>query len=61
MGVINPRSERQARILACLDPDQQIIAWQKSASTAPNGKVTGVEIVHPVGNMTTTGNRIFPL
>lgn len=43
MGPI-PSSERQARELAGLEPDEQREVWRKAVETAPNGKVTAAHI-----------------
>lgn len=42
-GVI-PDSERQARPLAKLEPEEQKVAWQNAVETAPEGKVTGAHV-----------------
>jgi hypothetical protein len=34
-----PASERQARPLASLEPEQQREVWQEAVETAPEGKV----------------------
>jgi DNA modification methylase len=39
-----PTSERQARPLASLDPDEQREAWTRAVETAPNGKPTGEHV-----------------
>jgi hypothetical protein len=41
-----PDTERQARHLASLTAEQQLIAWQKAVETAPDG-ITAAEIVQP--------------
>ena len=51
MGTI-PQTERQARSLARLGADQQLIAWQKAVETAPDGKVTGAHVYKIVKGMT---------
>ena len=40
IGNTLPASERQARPLAALEPDQQREAWERVLETAPNGKIT---------------------
>jgi site-specific DNA-methyltransferase (adenine-specific) len=39
-----PTTERQARPLTVLDPEQQREAWQRAVETAPNGKVTAAHV-----------------
>lgn len=39
-----PESERQARPLSKLEPEQQREAWAKAVDTAPNGKVTAAHV-----------------
>lgn len=39
-----PDSERQARPLAQLEPEQQVEVWAKAVDTAPNGKVTAAHV-----------------
>jgi len=39
-GIQKPESERQARPLTKLPPEQQSTAWQKAVETAPEGKIT---------------------
>lgn len=41
---ILPSSERQARPLTSLEPQQQREAWQRAVDTAPNGKVTAAHV-----------------
>jgi len=48
----HPENERQARQLACLDPEKQIEVWQKAVETAPGGKVTAAHIKRVVKEMT---------
>lgn len=43
-GNILPTSERQARPLASIEPEQQREAWQRAVDTAPNGKVTAAHV-----------------
>lgn len=43
MGPI-PQTERQARPLAPLPPEQQREAWQQAVESAPNGKVTAAHV-----------------
>jgi len=43
MGNI-PQSERQARPLTSLEPEQQIEVWAKVVETAPEGKITAKHI-----------------
>jgi hypothetical protein len=47
-----PANERQARPLARLKPDQQLIAWQKVVDIAPEGKVTAAIVTKVVNEMT---------
>lgn len=42
--VDKPISERQARPLTKLEPEQQQEAWQRAVETAPNGRVTGAHV-----------------
>jgi len=35
-----PANERQARVLAPLDPEKQAVVWQKALDTAPGGRIT---------------------
>ncbi|MBW2562089.1 MAG: hypothetical protein JRE40_14720 [Deltaproteobacteria bacterium] len=35
-----PANERQARVLAPLDPEKQAEVWQKALDTAPDGRIT---------------------
>jgi len=44
-GTVVPVSERQARPLARLEPDQQKQAWQKAVETAPEGTAAHVQKV----------------
>ena len=39
-----PATESQARPLACLEPSQQIEAWQKALETAPEGRITAAHV-----------------
>lgn len=48
-----PTSERQARPLTSLEPDEQIAAWQEAVETAPNGKVTAAHVADVVGRRST--------
>jgi site-specific DNA-methyltransferase (adenine-specific) len=43
MGTI-PATERQARPLTVLEPEQQREAWQRAVETATNGKVTAAHV-----------------
>ena len=43
-----PSSERQARPLTRLEPEEQIAAWQEAVETAPNGKVTAAHVAEVV-------------
>lgn len=43
-GPILPATERQARPLAGLEPDDQRAAWQRVLDTAPNGKITAAHV-----------------
>ena len=52
IGDIKPTTESQARPLALLPADQQLIAWQKAVETAPDGKVTGAHVYKIVKRMT---------
>jgi phage N-6-adenine-methyltransferase len=52
MGPELPTSERQARPLTSLPPEQQIEAWETAVSTAPNGKLTAKHIESVVRSMT---------
>jgi hypothetical protein len=52
-GLQIPTSERQARPLSHLEPDQQREAWQQAVSTAPDGKVTAAHVTKIVKSMTT--------
>lgn len=47
-----PSSERQARPLSKLEPEQQRQAWQKAVETAPEGKVTAAHVARVVKGMT---------
>jgi hypothetical protein len=47
-----PENERQARPLACLDLEQQEVAWQKAVATAPGGKVTAAHVSKVVNELT---------
>ena len=47
-GHILPTSERQARPLTSLDPDQQQAAWSVVVDTAPNGKITTAHVAQVV-------------
>lgn len=51
-GQQTPTSERQARPLARLKPEQQKEAWQKAVDTAPEGKVTAAHVYKIVKGMT---------
>jgi ParB family chromosome partitioning protein len=44
MVPILPESERQARPLTALLPEQQIAVWQRAIETAPNGKITAAHV-----------------
>lgn len=46
-----PTSERQARPLASLDPDEQRQAWNRALDTAPNGRVTAEHVKATVDEM----------
>ena len=48
MGVILPTTERQARPLAALPPEQQAPAWHEAVETAPNGRPTGAHVAATV-------------
>lgn len=43
-GLQIPTSERQARPLTQLEPEEQAAAWQQAVETAPNGKVTAAHV-----------------
>jgi len=47
-----PETETQARPLARLPADQQLIAWQKAVETAPDGKITAAHVYKIVKGMT---------
>lgn len=49
---IRPTTESQARPLARLAADQQLIAWQKAVETAPDGKITAAHVYKIVKGMT---------
>jgi phage N-6-adenine-methyltransferase len=48
---VTPESERQARPLAALEPDQQREAWKQAVETAPAGKVTAAHVAATVAKM----------
>jgi len=50
--VDKPATERQARPLSKLEPEQQRQAWQKAVETAPEGKVTAAHVARVVKGMT---------
>lgn len=51
MGNILPDSERQARPLTSLAPDQQREVWQRAVETAPDGKVTADHVQKTVEDL----------
>lgn len=48
-----PDSERQARPLTSLPPEQQAAAWQSAVETAPNGRVTAAHVQSVVDEIKT--------
>lgn len=50
-GPVLPTSERQARPLTSLEPEQQVAVWERAVETAPNGKVTGAHVQRVVDDM----------
>lgn len=59
--VSKPESERQARPLASLEPDEQRQAWSRAVETAPNGKVTAEHVRSTVDEMFPREERRQPL
>jgi len=55
-----PATERQARPLAKLPPEQQQEAWNKSVETAPNGKVTAKHVEEIVSKFIVPVNERKP-
>jgi phage N-6-adenine-methyltransferase len=51
-GVILPTSESQARPLTRLEPEEQIVAWEKAVSTASNRKITAAHVQSVVDEIT---------
>jgi len=49
---VAPATERQARPLAALEPEQQREAWERVLETAPNGKITAAHVQAVVDRMT---------
>jgi len=54
MGNI-PTSERQARPLTKLEPEQQREVWREAVETAPDGKITAAHVQRTVGKITKPG------
>jgi len=52
-GIQKPTSERQARPLTALPPQQQQQAWKEAVETAPKGKVTAKHVAEVVERRTT--------
>ena len=40
-----PTSERQARPLASLEPEEQIEAWKRALTSTPEGKITAAIVL----------------
>lgn len=60
VGVL-PTSERQARPLIKLEPEQQREVWERAFETAPEGKITGAHVARVVSEIIEPESESFIL